>query len=44
MPIDTSYVGKTLDVGRAEWSEKDVMLYALGVGETSLPSPTRAQT
>ncbi len=37
MPIDTSYVGKTLDVGKAEWSEKDVMLYALGVGETSLP-------
>ena len=29
MPIDTSYVGKTLDVGKAEWSQKDVMLYAL---------------
>ena len=37
MPIDTSIVGKTLDTSQAEWNEKDVMLYALGVGETSLP-------
>ena len=37
MPIDLSFVGKTLETGTAEWSEKDVMLYALGVGETTLP-------
>jgi len=37
MPIDPSIVGRKLDASTAEWSEKDVMLYALGVGETSLP-------
>ncbi|HEY8517468.1 MAG TPA: MaoC/PaaZ C-terminal domain-containing protein [Candidatus Binatia bacterium] len=37
MPIDPSIVGKKLEKSTAEWSEKDVMLYALGVGETSLP-------
>lgn len=37
MPIDTSIVGKNLETSSAEWSEKEVMLYALGVGETSLP-------
>src|SRR5689334_13310287 len=37
MPIDASIVGRKLDAIPAEWTEKDVMLYALGVGETSLP-------
>jgi acyl dehydratase len=37
MPIDPSIVGRKLDPSTAEWGEKDVMLYALGVGETSLP-------
>lgn len=37
MPIDPSIVGRKLDAIPAEWNEKDVMLYALGVGETSLP-------
>lgn len=37
MPIDPGIVGRKLDSSTAEWGEKDVMLYALGVGETSLP-------
>jgi len=37
MPIDPSIVGRKLAASTAEWNEKDVMLYALGVGETSLP-------
>ncbi|MBM4247156.1 MAG: 3-alpha,7-alpha,12-alpha-trihydroxy-5-beta-cholest-24-enoyl-CoA hydratase [Deltaproteobacteria bacterium] len=37
MPIDQSIVGRKLDAIPGEWTEKDVMLYALGVGETSLP-------
>jgi acyl dehydratase len=37
MPIDPSIVGRKLEASTAEWTEKDVMLYALGVGETSLP-------
>ncbi len=37
MPIDPSIVGRKLDPIPGEWTEKDVMLYALGVGETSLP-------
>ena len=37
MPIDPSIVGRKLEASTAEWNEKDVMLYALGVGETSLP-------
>ncbi|HZR84315.1 MAG TPA: MaoC/PaaZ C-terminal domain-containing protein [Candidatus Binatia bacterium] len=37
MPIDTTIVGKKLESSTAQWGEKDVMLYALGVGETSLP-------
>ncbi len=36
MPIDTSVVGRKLDSSTAQWAEKDVILYALGVGETSL--------
>lgn len=37
MPIDQSIVGRKLEAIPGEWNEKDVMLYALGVGETSLP-------
>ncbi|MBY0279970.1 MaoC family dehydratase N-terminal domain-containing protein [Candidatus Binatia bacterium] len=37
MPIDPSIVGRKLEPIPGEWNEKDVMLYALGVGETSLP-------
>ena len=37
MPIDPSIVGRKLEAIPGEWTEKDVMLYALGVGETSLP-------
>jgi 3-hydroxyacyl-CoA dehydrogenase/3a,7a,12a-trihydroxy-5b-cholest-24-enoyl-CoA hydratase len=37
MPVDPSVVGRKLESSSAEWSEKEVMLYALGVGETSLP-------
>ena len=37
MPIDQSIVGRKLEPIPGEWTEKDVMLYALGVGETSLP-------
>jgi 3-hydroxyacyl-CoA dehydrogenase/3a,7a,12a-trihydroxy-5b-cholest-24-enoyl-CoA hydratase len=37
MPIDPTVVGRKLESSTAEWSEKDVELYALGVGETSLP-------
>lgn len=37
MPIDPSIVGRKLDPIPGEWNERDVMLYALGVGETSLP-------
>jgi len=32
MPIDLSYVGKTLDKVTYSYTERDVMLYALGVG------------
>lgn len=32
MPIDLSYVGKTLDSVTYTYTERDVMLYALGVG------------
>lgn len=32
MPIDLSYVGKTLDKVTFSYTERDVMLYALGVG------------
>jgi 3-hydroxyacyl-CoA dehydrogenase/3a,7a,12a-trihydroxy-5b-cholest-24-enoyl-CoA hydratase len=37
MPIDQSIVGRKLPAIPAAWDQKDVMLYALGVGETSLP-------
>jgi 3-hydroxyacyl-CoA dehydrogenase/3a,7a,12a-trihydroxy-5b-cholest-24-enoyl-CoA hydratase len=36
MAIDPSIVGRKLEKSSAEWNEKDLMLYALGVGETSL--------
>jgi acyl dehydratase len=32
MPIDLSYVGKTLDKVTYSYTERDVMLYALGIG------------
>ena len=32
MPIDLSYVGKTLDKVTYSYGERDVILYALGVG------------
>jgi len=37
MPIDPNIVGRKLEASTVEWNEKDAMLYALGVGETSLP-------
>jgi acyl dehydratase len=37
MPIDPNVVGRKLESSSKEWDQDDVMLYALGVGETSLP-------
>jgi len=37
MPIDPNVVGRKLESSTKEWSQDDVILYALGVGETSLP-------
>ena len=34
MPIDTSAVGKELTPGTFEYTQQDVILYALGVGAT----------
>jgi 3-hydroxyacyl-CoA dehydrogenase/3a,7a,12a-trihydroxy-5b-cholest-24-enoyl-CoA hydratase len=40
MPIDKSVIGKEFEATRAEWSEKDVILYALGLGVGVGDSPT----
>ena len=37
MPIDPNVVGRKLESSTKEWGQDDVILYALGVGETSLP-------
>jgi len=37
MPIDPNVVGRKLESSSKEWDQDDVILYALGVGETSLP-------
>jgi acyl dehydratase len=43
MPIDPNVVGRKLESSTKEWGEDDVILYALGVGETSLPFTYESQ-
>jgi 3-hydroxyacyl-CoA dehydrogenase/3a,7a,12a-trihydroxy-5b-cholest-24-enoyl-CoA hydratase len=40
MPIDKSVIGKEFEATRAEWNEKDLILYALGLGVGVGDAPT----
>ncbi len=42
MPIDLSYVGRKLEPVTHTYTERDVMLYALGVG--AAPTSCRSST